>query len=227
VRTLLIAAICGSCGSRVFSQDKSPQTLKGWGDVVDPDGDCRVRLENKTLTVAIPAVKHDLSVEVGDINAPRVLSPIEGDFIVRVKVGGNIGHAGKPTSKMFAPYHGGGFLLWQDARNYVRLERAAITDQRGEAVHYANFEFRKDGKRVGMRPSAMTIRDAETYLQLERRGNRILGSVSGDGVQWHPFKPLAVSLNQALKVGIVAINTSTERFRAEFSELEVYRKEVK
>lgn len=225
LRSFLILAFGGLFVLHAFSADKSRQTLKGWGEVIDPDGDCRVSLEGSKVTIAIPATKHDLSVEVGDVNSPRVLSDIEGDFIAQVKVAGNVRHTGKRTSDQFRAYHGGGLLLWQDGRTYIRLERAAITDEEGVVTHYANFELRKEGKRIESESTGMRIPDDDTYLRLERRGGRITGSISRDGIQWHPFDPLTVELTRKLKLGIGAINTSTEPFKAEFSELEIFKKE--
>jgi hypothetical protein len=162
IRPLLLLAFACWFGLQAFSEDKPRHTIKGWGEVIDPDGDCRVSLEGKKLTVAIPATKHDLSVEVGDVNSPRVLSNIEGDFVAQVKVGGDVGHTGKRLSKEYLAYHGGGLLLWQDGRTYVRLERAAVVDQDGDVIHYANFELRKDGKRIETENSGKRIPNEET-----------------------------------------------------------------
>ena len=42
--------------------DPAPQgqarTFKGWGDVIDPDGDCKVALEAGKLTIAVPGTLH-------------------------------------------------------------------------------------------------------------------------------------------------------------------------
>ena len=87
--------------------------------------------------------------------------------------------------------------------------------------------MRQDRKRVGTEDSSREIPDQDTYLRLERRGGRIIGSVSDDGIRWLSFEPITVELNKEIKLGIGAINTSTEAFKAEFSELEVFRKEAK
>jgi regulation of enolase protein 1 (concanavalin A-like superfamily) len=224
--SLLALAFACSMGLHAFSADNARQTLKGWGEVIDPDGDCRVALEGDRLTISIPPARHDLSIEVGDVNAPRILRPIDGDFIAQVKVSGNVRHAGGRTSDHYLAYHGGGLLLWQDDRNYLRLERAAVNDPDGAVIHYANFELREDGQRVDTEQSAMEIPDRDTYLRLERRGGRVFASTSEDGVQWHAFQPLTVDLRKEIRLGLSAINTSTERFKAVFSELEVFKRET-
>lgn len=217
---LVVAALVTTPG---FSQDRSPRTLKGWGQIVDPEKDCQFRLDGGRLTITIPATKHDLSVEAGDLSAPRVLRDIEGDFIAQVKASGNVKHSGAGTSQVYLPYHGLGLLLWQDERNYVRLERAAL-GRGGGGVHYGTFQVRKDGRPTN--PLEAELPDQDLYLRAERRGNRIQGAVSPDGVRWRYFAPVTVNFPQRIKVGVDAINTSTERFSPVFSELEIYRKEA-
>src|SRR5262249_34722886 len=51
-----------------------------WGLLVDPDLDCRFRVDKDQLHIKIPPKPHVLSAEIGATNAPRVLRDIEGDF---------------------------------------------------------------------------------------------------------------------------------------------------
>src|SRR5690348_634445 len=70
------------------AQDKKPQTMKGWGTVVDPDGDCPITEENGKLTIKVPGTYHDLTHSEGrdQLNSPRVLQEAKGDFVAQVKV---------------------------------------------------------------------------------------------------------------------------------------------
>src|SRR4051812_18412855 len=99
-------------------KDKAPMTIQGWGEVVDPAGDCRISVDKDTLRIAVPGTKHDLNPDAGDMNAPQVLRAIEGDFIAQIKVSGNVRHAGRPLTAPFLPYHGAGLLLWVDSQTY-------------------------------------------------------------------------------------------------------------
>jgi regulation of enolase protein 1 (concanavalin A-like superfamily) len=218
----LILLATASWSPSGFAQDRSPQALPRWGQIIDPDRDCQFRLDGGRLTISVPATRHDLAAETGGLNAPRVLRDIEGDFIVQVKVSGNVVHNGDRTAKQNAPYHGAGLLLWQDQRNYLRLERAAIHREDG-VVHYVHFELRKDGEPFNS-PSA-EISDQEFSLRAERRGGRECGAISPDGARWHYLNPLPVTFPPGIKLGVAAINTSTERFNPAFLELEVYKKE--
>ncbi len=215
---LMIAAVLASAG---FSQDRPDRNLKGWGTVVNPSKDCEFKPDGNRLTIVVPASKHDLSIEAGDVTAPRVLREIEGDFIDQVKVAGNVVHRGERTSDRYLAYHGAGLLLWQNERNYLRLERAAIVRE-GDVLHYSNFDVRQDGQHDA---PAAEIPDQDTYVRVERKGNRILGATSQDGVHWQYFDAVTVDWPRRIKLGVAAINTSTEAFKAEFSELEIYKRE--
>jgi regulation of enolase protein 1 (concanavalin A-like superfamily) len=211
------------------SHDGEPQrpALAGWGIVVDPDGDCVIGLENDTLTIKVPGKNHDLSIEVNNMNAPRVMRAIEGDFIAQLKVSGKVRHTGGRASEHFYAYHGAGLLLWKDERTYIRLERAALNRDQLGVFHYASFELRKDGNRVRTQNPAFKIPDQDMYLRLERRGDRVFGSFSADGVRWSSFEPHVLDLPARLTLGVAAISTSTEVFQPEFSDFEVFRKESK
>jgi serine/threonine protein kinase len=70
-----------------------------------------------------------------------------GRFQAQVRVEVADKTMGKPTTRDYPPYHGAGLLLWQDARNDVRLGIA--TDLvKNKPRHYANFESREDGPLV-------------------------------------------------------------------------------
>ena len=222
--TVVVAAVLMTPSA--FAQNKPTASLKGWGEVIDPDGDCRIGQEGGTLSIAIPATLHDLSAEAGHMNAPRVIKDIEGDLIAQVKVSGNFSHSGQRTSNRYLAYHGGGLVLWQDDRNYARLERAALLDQNGQVVHYANFEIRRGGRRLRT-PANVRLPDQSAFLRLERRQGKIFGSVSVDGVKWTAFDPFVIDPKGLLKLGVCAINTSTEPFTAQFSDLEVFKKETR
>jgi regulation of enolase protein 1 (concanavalin A-like superfamily) len=158
------------------------------------------------------------------MNAPRVLRSIDADFIVQAKVSGNLRHVGRRTSGLSVAYHGAGFLIWQNAGNYVPLERAGLVREDGRTVHFANFELHGNGEVV---VKSMEIPDKDTYLRLERRGDRASALVSPDGSHWSCFDPIGARLSREVKLGVAAISTSTEPLKVVFSELELYTGEPK
>lgn len=195
-------------------EEARPQ-FKGWGEVIDPDKDCQIGLADGTLTITVPGTLHDLSAEFGDATAPRVLREFEGDFRATVKVDGKVMHAGDRTSQHYQAYHGVGLLAMADDATYLRLERAALS----RGMHYINFELRKEAKveSTNGKPAA----DQLVFLRLERKGKVFSGAFSLDGDAWTDFDPIEVELPAKLKLGVAAINTSTEVLTAELSGLKV------
>jgi len=197
---------------------RTPEEI--WGVLVDPDGDCRLSLDEvrHTATMEVPGKPHVLSAELGRLNAPRTLRPVSGDFQVRAHVLRTEPVGGRATTKEYPPYHGGGILLWQDPKNYVRLEIA--TDlYRGKSRHYANFEYRQKSRLVSSEGQSSEAGSA--YLRLERRGDAITASFSTDGARWVYFPGLSVTLAEDLKIGLVGINTATKPLVARFEDYRV------
>ncbi|HEX3450156.1 MAG TPA: DUF1349 domain-containing protein, partial [Isosphaeraceae bacterium] len=204
-------------------QARSAGEKEAWGDAVDPDGDCKFELDppEDKVRIIVPGKTHILSAEIGRVNAPRILRDIKGDFDVSVRVAGTDHAGGKATTTLYSPYHGAGLLIWQDPKNYVRLEIA--TDlQHGKPRPYVNFEYRKEG--VLAATSGMKNGDNSNHLRLSRRGDEINASFGPDGVRWTSFPTLTAKLNDRLKVGVAAINSSTKPLTAELEGLEVSRR---
>ncbi len=196
---------------------------KDWGDVIDPDGDCRIVVERaqNQATIFVPGKPHIFSAEIGRVNAPRILRDTSGDFDVRVRVAGTGHPGGKATTTQYGPYHGAGILVWQDRENYVRLE-IATEERHNKILPYVNFEYRKDGALADS--SGMKNDDGSSYLRLKRRGREINASFGPDGSRWTSFPPVLAKLNDRLSVGLSAINTANKPLDARFEGFEVAEK---
>ncbi len=195
-------------------------TLTGWGQPFNPDGDCGIALEDDALVIRVPRTPHDLTAELGRLNAPRVLQDVEGDFTARVKVCGTLRPAAAPSVPGHVAYQAGGLLLWADGRNYVRLERAAL-NRDGAARPMAAFEARAQGALAGAR--ATEIADQDAWLRLERRGRGLSGAVSPDGQRWTEFEPLEVDLPAKVRVGVAAVNAARQPLSLRFEGLQIGR----
>lgn len=217
----VVVLLCAVPRPAVGQQNEEQQ---GWGEVVDPDGDCTVRFEEEGVTIEVPGTPHDLSAELEITNAPRILRDVEGDFIAEVKVVGAVAPKGDPTVPGRTPYNGAGLLLWLDDTTYIRLERAGLTRlTTGELQTYANFEVRETDGPGGS--TGRLIPNAPLHLRLERRGDRVIGSISPDGLSWKAFDPLEIELPAKLQVGVAAINSASEPFKAEFEDFALFRRE--
>jgi regulation of enolase protein 1 (concanavalin A-like superfamily) len=199
----------------VKAQEKPVVAVPEWGDKIDPDGDCTLRVERGGLTVSVPGTAHDLSAELLRVNAPRALWDATGDFTAEVRVTGVFRPGAAGTIPGRLPYSGAGLLLWRDESNYVRLERAAV--RRGGAVTtYVAFEQREDGQTVAAQ--SMPLGDQDAVLRVQRRGDQVHGAVSANGGEWQAFQPLTATYPPGVCVGVAAINSSDEPFRIRFED---------
>jgi len=201
-------------------QELSKAEVVGWGAAYDPDGDCSIEGKGTTLSLKVPGTLHDLSVEQAQVNAARVLRPVEGDFVAEVKVVGQVSPQGVPTSSYALPYHGAGLLLWLDRDNYIRLERAAILRDDG-MLPYVNFEKRASA--TMHTTLGEPTPDGPLALRLTRHGPNLSAAYRIEGQNWIELRQ-EVSLRgwgDALHVGVAAINTASAPFTAEFADFRV------
>lgn len=204
-----------------FGDGKQPPMISGWGQVVDPDGDCTVKEDRGKLTIAVPATLHDLNPRNGRLNAPRVLQDVEGDFLATVRVTGDFVPGMATTAPRSAPFLGAGLIVWENEKNYVRLERNVWRAANGQLACYPPlFEAFKDGNAVvsSQGTSADFFQGNSTSFRLERKGNALTASCSHDGKEWVFAKEAEVELPKKVQVGVSAINTSDKPFSMEFDE---------
>lgn len=221
-RQRLLAAVLGllvcGYGARLSAQER----FAGWGKLIDPDGDCTAKVENGRLTFTVIG-RHDVSDDVqGLMNAPRVLQEVEGDFVAFVKVGGEFKPAGPSTFDIRPPYNCAGLFLWQDKKNYVRVQRAAMAVN-GQIIEYLNLHQQKEGL-VETNRYELRLKRERVQLRLERRNGRLYASATYDHQVWQGYPPLEAELPGKLQIGVAAISTSAAPFTPEFSEFELYRR---
>jgi RNA polymerase sigma factor (sigma-70 family) len=187
----------------------------GWDKPVDPDKDCKFHREKGELTIEVPGKDHDLGIERNLMNSPRLLRDVEGDFVAQVRVRGKFLPSEESTTTERIPFVGAGLVLMNGDQTYIRLERAAFRSD--EVKTYTNWELREDGKWVLVGDADVKpLKDRDTWLRLERKGDLICGFVSQDGKEWHQLKALEVKLPAKVKVGVAAGTTSTETFKPRF-----------
>jgi tetratricopeptide (TPR) repeat protein/regulation of enolase protein 1 (concanavalin A-like superfamily) len=193
-----------------------------WGVFVDTDGGARLAERGGHVQIGVPAGAYDLSAEIGKVNAPRLLRPAVGDFIAQVTVS----RVPQPDRRQAlpgrAPFNGAGLLLWQDDRNYVRLELGVFIVRDGTTVRFALFEQRREGIPVGGLSKTQTrLAAVPTSLRLERRGRTLLGFVRQGSEDWIPLGQFEADLPPTVYVGVAAVNATQSPFTAEFEDLTV------
>ncbi len=214
-------AIGGVRAQGTTTEEAKGTELPGWGLAIDPDKDCELVGEMKALRFKVPGTRHDLAPELGSLNAPRVMRDVEGDFVVTVKVVGDFRPGGKSTNPKGVPFNGAGILVWSDADNFIRLERAVIARQ-GKISTYVNFQEREGGTNGATHNEVM--QGGNCWVRMERKGSRIHGSISFDGSTWKELKPIQTVWPTKLKIGVTAVNSSSLPFTVSFEEFELKAK---
>jgi len=192
--------------------------IGGWGLAIDPDRDCRFIPGDRSIAFQVPGTLHDLFFDGGPTNSPRVMRDVVGDFVVTVRVVGEFRPTGPSTNPRTTPYNGAGIFLWSDSDNNIRFERYAFL--RGNRYATAIAFQEREGGYAGAEHNE-NFPGGDCYLRLERRGSRILGSVSFDGQAWKPLKPIDTIWPLQLKVGLAAITTSSSPFSVEFEDFDL------
>jgi regulation of enolase protein 1 (concanavalin A-like superfamily) len=191
---------------------------KHWGLAVDPERDSTFRADRDGLRITVPGKPRVMSVEIGKTNAPRVLREIVGDFSVEVKVSGAFPADARCLIEGRWPYHGAGLLVWQDEKNYVRLERAHMHLPSGLWRCYPGWELRQDGKMVrGWQPSDGLLDEAKAaYFRIARSAGVLTGSYSQDGKDWRELPQLQIDFGKQVRVGVEALQNTPTGFEALF-----------
>lgn len=217
--TLALLIVLSGVTEVSAQSSRKPIPIPGWGELMNPNPSCKHKILESGLKLTLPAAVHDLSVEIGRMNAPRVLRPVKGDFTIQVRVAG-VSHPGNQSAiPGRRPFCSAGILVWQNERNYIRLERAELLNGNSRST-YASWELRKDGKfaRAG-RTDELPLSGAETWLRISRTGETFTGAASPDGQQWSSLSPITLGGNDELMAGILAINDTRVPFHPQFSEL--------
>ena len=221
-----IIALAVACGLSSAAAQDAPRTIEGWGQVVDPDGDCAFTASGGKVTITVPATPHDLSVELGRMNAPRVLQTVEGDFRVEVTVSGTLNPT-NPTVPTRTAFQGAGLLMMLDERTYLRLERAALVSG-GRLQHYVSFELREDGKVVRFaRSTDYPLQPGKAVtLRFRRLGGTVVGAACEEDGEWRELRTYPFPISGQSSIGVAAVNASTNELTAEFSGYELRVDEV-
>jgi hypothetical protein len=191
------------------------------GAFEDPSGDCHMASSGDKTVIDVPGTMHDLSMLPGrGINAPRILSEVDGDFQVEVQVDWKGSPVDPPAPSSPIAFHGAGILVWStDEIRLLRLERAAFV-RNGELQNYVLFEQQSRGGPTQEYDGPCN--QGPLQLRLARRGNLLLGSYRGDGTGWRELPPQAF-VSGKVRVGVAAVNTSSRPLEATFTGFSLHQ----
>ena len=191
------------------------------GGVIDPDGDCELKMQTGDLVCDVPGTLHDLNIDILKNNAPRVVRAVDGDFVATVRVAGSFQPGAGRTGPKSVPYNGGGLLAWLDQGNYIRLERGAMY-RNGRVVGLVIFESRERGARADVHNKGGLDPRRDIWLRLERHGKIISGFLSPDGRDWDQLEPMEIEWPARLTVGLDAVNSCSDPMTVRFHDYSLH-----
>jgi serine/threonine protein kinase len=173
---LLALVIANKWSQRRQDQSSAPVLLAGWGEIIDPAGDCKFEDQDGALKVTVPAGDYDLSPVPGfNLRAPRILDDVDGDFTVQLRVEAQEKTPAQAVSKTGFPFAGAGLLVWHDDHNFLRLIRGYASTV--ELHWFQN----------GVLDGVSGLPDAD-FLQVERKRKQLFIRTSKDGQSWQDVK---------------------------------------
>ena len=157
----------------------------GWS-WVDPYDDSTLNFPRYSWLEIVTVSGNDLQPKA-NLNAPRLIRPVSGDFAMEVKI--STSQDGRFTS--------GGLLVWKDEENFIRFDRGTwggdtiFLQKREEGLfqHIGDWFF--EGNPI--------------YLRIERIESELKARFSGDGKKWDEAAKFKCDLNDPLYVGLHAI----------------------
>ena len=168
------------------------------------------------MTITVPGDRlHDLNPLPGcNLNAPRVLREVAGDFEARVTV---LPYP-RPTSLYSTgpnpSYVGAGLVVWSDEAGILRLFRAYSG---GSFVHAEWY----NGLALGGQ-KWIPVPDGPLHLRIRRTGDTLHLASSTDGQTWTEVAT-ATNLRPAsrVRVGVAVVNAIKQEFTVQFEGFEI------
>jgi hypothetical protein len=198
------------------------ESVRGWGRVVDPLGDCKFDYAEGQLTINVAAAYHDLWPVKGQVHAPLVLQEVAGDFTIDVLVE-EVTKAEPdtvlPGMASTASFHAASLVIWQDAKNFVRFDRTDM-NKGGRATTACYLHVFEGGARTA--ELAPAVPDKPTHLRLTRKRDRVTAAYSQDGAKtWTSLPAQKVTLADKLKAGVSALNNTSRENVVRFADLKL------
>lgn len=170
--------------SSSLCDDFDNTTLNSGWHWIDLKGDSSYSLTDNPgfLRITVYGRGHDL---YQNLNAPRMLQDVEGNFTVATRV----------TINPQYNYQAAGLLYWQDQNNYVRLERTLVKG--------IDLLFRIRGVYNAVEIPFFV---STTFLKFEMSGLTLQGFYSEDGYNWSSVEAVQVPSSNNGQIGIDVVN---------------------
>jgi class 3 adenylate cyclase/regulation of enolase protein 1 (concanavalin A-like superfamily) len=134
-----------------------------------------------------------------NLNAPRMLLEVSGDFALETKMEGNWDERNEMAQS--------GLLVWKDALNFLRLEKFSMDHWNHGSIQFEG-RIRGEYRIVGRG----LLRGINFHLRLERTGERFAALCSTDGAHWLTCGQVIFPVKDPLLVGVSALHGMVVHF---------------
>jgi len=168
-----------------FNKDRDP----AW-QFLDPLGGSSYSLTANPGYLRIFAPNGNRDLTPGNLNAPRMVQTLRGDFDIRT------GLEAYPNS---SNYQSAGILVWMGSGNYIWVGRSL----KDIIAH----RYMRDNSEKGLNPANINYPSAIVHFRITRKGNTFTTYYSGNGDSWILTGSIEYpSATPNLQVGILIIN---------------------
>ncbi len=200
-----------------------PRTVPKWSCEVNVAEGVKIKHHPGGSTIDLPAgVAMVNAPQFKLFNAPAALIRVDGEFVASVEITSEFDPGGTTisttTGRHFPfTFQGAGLLIWQDEKNFIRLERCKGSDGGIGLIHRVLVEIYKDGRAAGIYYSK-GIPEKPVILAAHRKGTTMQFMFAEPPGHLTVFKELALDFNPSILVGISASNLSKQPLTAKFDK---------
>jgi S1-C subfamily serine protease len=205
------------------TESDQPRTVPKWSCEVNVAEGVKIKHHPGSSTIELPAgVAMVNAPQFKLFNAPSALVRVDGEFVAMVEITNDFDPGGTTistsTGRRFPfTFQGAGLLIWQDEKNFIRLERCKGSDGGIGLIHRVLVEIYKDGRAAGIYYSK-GIPEKPMILAAHRKGTTMQFSFAEPPGRLTVFKELALDFNPSILVGISASNLSKQPLTAKFDK---------
>jgi S1-C subfamily serine protease/regulation of enolase protein 1 (concanavalin A-like superfamily) len=198
------------------------RSLRAWSCEVNVTGGVAMKHQTGATTIDLPGGTPLINApQFRLFSAPAALVQVKGDFIAAARITNSFDPGGDVLmmpndTKAKMTFQGAGFLLWQDEKNFVRLERCKGSTGGVTLTSRLLVEVYKGGKEAVV--SYLNVPEVPVQLVLIRKGGSIQFLFGLPPKSAVVFRELAVDFQDEVFVGVSATNLSKRPFQAKIED---------
>jgi hypothetical protein len=174
--------------------------------------------------VVVPKGQPPVEIDHGKTVPPLIVREIEGDFVLttRLTLTHDPDSAAAAGAKQVAVAAGVALTSADGQKNDITFVYKIARDQQGKWAGQRFMQHMHRGGGSGSGQGGVAPDGKPVYLRLTRTGSKLKAEHSADGTKWLPFATkTADTLGPAVRIGPVALQSTTADFEAVFDQYEI------